>query len=210
MKACFFDLDGTLIDSIELIVRCFQHTVKTHLGISITRETVLSKIGMPLRPLLEAMSPGKGSLLTETYREMQYKLHDELVRPCAGIPELLAVLSKQDLHIGIVTSKARGGTKKALDLFGDLSSIFKTIITVDDCEKHKPEPDPLLKAAKIAGCLPKEAYYIGDTHFDMQAALAASMTPIGVTWGVADSPTLQRYTSLIFDEASKLSLFLCK
>lgn len=208
MKACFFDLDGTLIDSIDLIVRCFQHATETHLGAPVDREAVLSLIGRPLRPELERLAPGKGSLLTETYREMQFRLHDELVKPFPFVAGLVKTLAELPIPVGIVTSKARAGTLRALEMFQETAELFHPIITVEDCEAHKPDPAPLLLAARTVGCAPDDAAYVGDTIFDMQAALAAGMLPVGVTWGVATEDALGKYTPHVFHDISGLEAFL--
>lgn len=208
MKGCIFDLDGTLIDSIELIVRCFQHTTKTHLGISMPEVDVLALIGKPLRPELERMAPGRGLELTATYREMQFGLHDQLVKPFSGIPELIIDLTNRGFAVGIATSKAQAGTQKALELFGETAQHFKTVITIDDCENHKPHPEPLLMAAKNLGVKPEHSLYIGDSIFDMEAAVAANMTPVGVTWGAAKEDALRAYTPHVFHRIDALFNFI--
>jgi pyrophosphatase PpaX len=205
MKAVLFDLDGTLIDSIELIVSCFTKTIETHLGYTPERSWILSCIGKPLRPALEQLAPGRGEHLTETYRNHQTLLHDSLVKPFEGIQETLFTLKKKGFQLGIVTSKGRAGTNKALALMPEITPLFSSIITVDDSLTHKPEAEPLLLALKEMNeknhhtqhLQPEQCYYVGDTIYDMQAAVNASMKPVGVLWGVADRNALSEYTNTI-------------
>ncbi len=207
-SAVFFDLDGTLIDSIGLIVDCFQHVTRTHLGYEISREAILRKIGRPLLYELKDLSPDNWESLLLTYREMQFARHHECVKPFPGAPLLLTTLRDKKIQTGIVTSKARRGTSEALKLFKDAASHIKICITVEDCENHKPDAEPLLLAALKAGVPAAECCYIGDTVFDMQAANAAKMTPIGVTWGVAARKDLEIYTNYIFDDFATLQRFI--
>lgn len=206
--AVFFDLDGTLIDSIELIIQCFQHATQEHLGYSLERDKILALIGKPLRPELERLSPGNCEALVATYRDLQFSKHGELVKPFEHIAEMLTTLRDLPLPTGIVTSKARRGTLEALKLFGEAALHLDILITVDDCQNHKPHPEPLLTAASRANVHPRECWYVGDTIFDMEAAHAAEMTPIGVTWGVATRETLLRYTPHVFDTVHDLKDFI--
>jgi pyrophosphatase PpaX len=212
MKAILFDLDGTLIDSIELIVACFTKTIETHLGYTPERSWILSRIGKPLRPALDELAPGNGEKLIATYRDHQWKLHDEVVKPFHGIEDSLHHLAKEGLALGIVTSKGRGGTDKALALMPSITKLFSTIITVDDSPTHKPDPGPLLIALDQINqanphqiITPAECYYVGDTIFDMQAAVGARMKPVGVLWGVAAATDLSPYTETLFQAVLELT-----
>ena len=214
MKAVLFDLDGTLIDSIELIVQCFTKTIQTHLHYTPTREWIYTQIGKPLRPQLEELLPGHGQELIHTYRQFQDLHHDELVSVFPGIEDLIDNLTR-DHVLGIVTSKGRLGTQKALQFFKNKGNEFCTIITADDSATHKPDAGPLLQAlAEINREFPKlavqpsECGYVGDTIFDMQAAISAKMPPLAVLWGVASAKTLGDYTADIAGTPSELEALI--
>ena len=215
MKAVLFDLDGTLIDSIELIVSCFTKAIETHVNYTPERSWIYSCIGKPLRPALESVAPGKSAILFETYKAHQDLLHDTLVRPFAGIEDVLFSLCEKGLQIGVVTSKGREGTDKALALMPETKDLFSTVITVDDSPTHKPDGGPLLmgleqinqKKKLLSPIIPSECYYVGDTIYDMQASLSAGMKPVGVLWGVADKPALSTYTETILSEVDEMRSF---
>lgn len=208
VKGVLFDLDGTLVDSIELIVTCFQTTFKEVLNQNITREEVLSYIGKPLRPQLELLAPNKGQQLIEKYREIQFKLHDSMVKPYKGVYEAILSFKDSGYYLGIVTSKGKDGTNAALNLFGPkFRECFTVIISADDSSTHKPEPGPLLQAANFLKIEHKNCVYIGDTIFDMQAAIRANMLPIGLTWGVASRDDLTQYTKFVWDSLPNAPLF---
>jgi pyrophosphatase PpaX len=204
-KSVLFDLDGTLIDSIGLIVFCFQESFKRCIGIELPKEEILSKIGKPLRPQLEEMAthynhPGMGQKILETYRELQFGNHDHMVTVFPGVIDTLSALHNSGIKLGIVTSKGRGGTDSALHLFDNAKDLFSVIITADDSKTHKPDAGPLLQAASLIDIDPKDCCYVGDTIFDMQASIAANMAPVGVLWGVANHDELSNYTNHIIKD----------
>lgn len=207
-KAILFDLDGTLIDSIELIVRCFQHTVQTHLGYLIAREEILKYIGVPLRSELERLAPGRCEELIKTYREMQFGPEGDSIQLFPGVVEVLTKLHQRKIPLGIVTSKAKAGTEKAMELLHDLPGIFQVVVTVEDVANHKPHPEPLLFAAAQLKVAPENTWYVGDSHYDMRAANSAGMLPIGVTWGVGSRDQLSDFTHIVLDEPLELLAYL--
>jgi pyrophosphatase PpaX len=177
-----FDLDGTLIDSIELIVRSFQHATAVHLGTPLTREEIIPTIGRSLAGELERIAPGSGAALLATYRTFMFANHDEFVTVYPGIFDLLAALHARGLPTGIVTSKARISAAPSFARFL-LDREMSVVVVEDDTERHKPLPDPLLHAARLLGLPPAACWYIGDSTHDMIAARAAGMTGIGAAWG---------------------------
>jgi pyrophosphatase PpaX len=177
-----FDLDGTLIDSIELIVRSFQHATAVHLGAPLTREEVIPTIGRSLAGELERIAPGSGAALLATYRTFMLANHDEFVTVYPGIVDLLTALHARGLPTGIVTSKARISAAPSFARFL-LDREMSVVAVEDDTKRHKPHPDPLLHAARLLDLPPAACWYIGDSTHDMIAARAAGMTAIGAAWG---------------------------
>jgi pyrophosphatase PpaX len=177
-----FDLDGTLIDSIELIVRSFQHATAVHLGAPLTRAEIIPTIGRSLAGELERLAPGSGAALLATYRTFMFANHDEFVTVYPGIFDLLASLHARGLPTGIVTSKARISAAPSFARFL-LDREMSAVVVEDDTARHKPHPDPLLHAARLLDLPPAACWYIGDSTHDMIAARAAGMTTIGAAWG---------------------------
>src|SRR5690349_1644949 len=99
-----FDFDGTLADTIPLIVASYHHAVGT-LGEVVEEAEVLSWIGRPLQPVLEERYPGRGAHLTDVYRSWNLAHHDDLIRRVEGVPELLAELHDRGARTGVVSSK---------------------------------------------------------------------------------------------------------
>jgi pyrophosphatase PpaX len=189
LKAVLFDLDGTLIDSIDHIIACWQETVRTCLGREITREEVLPTLGRALLECFEELAPGRGAELREVYRAHQKTTHDTMVTLFPGTREALDKLRDAGLTLGLVTSKGLPVTMEGLNLFG-LMPYFSTLVTYEDTTRHKPNPDPLLVGMERLGVQPADVVYVGDAVVDIQAGKAAGTYTIGVTWGAGDRESL--------------------
>src|SRR5438045_9322571 len=92
LKTILFDRGGTLIDTIDLVVGCWQHATQVHCGVEIPREQVLATIGLPLQDALEAFAPGRGEAMYATYTANNLAWHDRLARLVPGTREMLRAL----------------------------------------------------------------------------------------------------------------------
>ncbi len=188
--AVLFDLDGTLVDSIELIVRTWQATVEEHLGIVHSRDEVIPRIGRSLESLFDELDPSKTARMALSYRERMAGWHDEWIRGYPGIDELLADLSAAGVRLGLVTSKSRASAQISLRFF-DLERWMETIVTSDRTDRHKPDPEPLLLAASDLGLDPGTCWYVGDSVHDLSAARAAGMVAVAALWGPSGRDVLE-------------------
>lgn len=182
VRCVLFDLDGTLIDSVALILASFRYATETVLGRSMTDEALLRNVGMPLLPQMEILAPGRGEELTQVYREHNSANHDTMLKAYPDVPEVLDGLREKGYRLGVVTSKGTPLMLRGLERFG-LAGRFDVLVSMDDVEAHKPDPEPLLFAASELGVEPAECAYVGDSPHDVAAALAAGMTAIGALWG---------------------------
>ena len=190
VDAVLFDLDGTLVDSIDLVVDCFTHACRTLLGTAPDREWIVGTIGRPLAAALEDAAPGCGAELLDAYRTYHDLHHDRLLRPYPAALEVLRALHARGLPLGIVSSKRRHAVMQALELY-ELVPLFQTIITPEDTTRHKPEPDPLLEGAARLGLPPGRVLYVGDSTYDVLAAQAAGMPVAAALWGAGVAPALR-------------------
>ena len=186
----FYDLDGTLIDSIDHIVDCWQHTSRICLGREMTREEIIPLLGRSLVECFEEYAPGRSEELREVYRVRQQQTHNSTVKLIPGTHETLDALKGVGVKLGVVTSKGIKVANEGLDLFG-LRPYFDITVTHEETERHKPFPDPLLLGCLKLGIEPAQAIYVGDAVFDILAGKAAGTVTAGVTWGAGTLETLK-------------------
>ena len=179
-----FDLDGTLIDSTDLIMEAFRYTMRTHLGAVPDENRWRAGFGRPLRPQLAnfARDAGQASRMVDTYRDFTDEHHDRLLRPFPGIDDALTALRGGGVRLGIVTSKTNGLARRGLARCG-LDGRFDTLIGMDDVQPHKPHPAPVRAALRQLSAAAGRAVFIGDSPYDMQAGRAAGVRTAAVLWG---------------------------
>ena len=187
-----FDLDGTVIDSGAIILASMRHAADTVLRRQIPDRELLAAVGGPgLIEQMRALDADRVDELVDCYRAHNEPLHCDL-EACAGMADALETLKAEGRKLGIVTAKRRLTVELAWQTV-PLSHYFDVVVGADDTERHKPHPDPLLHALDRLGSKPSDAAYVGDSPFDIQAAKAAGMTAIGVTWGrIHDAERLER------------------
>src|SRR5690625_4275481 len=139
-----FDLDGTLINTNNLIQASFQYTFKTF-GYEFTDEEVQQFNGPPLIDTFMSINPEQADDMLEVYQKHNHAIHDAYVTAYPNAYETVSTLKEYGIKLGVVTTKMRLGAEMGLNLMG-LTSFFETIITFDDVENTKPHPEPVLKA----------------------------------------------------------------
>jgi pyrophosphatase PpaX len=182
-----FDLDGTLLDSIRLIVDSYHHTLAVHGFPPRTDEHWLAGIGTPLWVQFADWAHDQ-ALLTEmiaTYRDYNLSNHDRAVRPYPGVVELVRRLRDDGLRTGLVTSKQRTGAERGLRSLGLLDAM-DVIVAADEVENPKPHPEPVLKAMAHLGVEATGTIYVGDSTHDMTSGRAAGALTAAALWGPFD------------------------
>ena len=181
--AVLFDLDGTLIDSIGLLLASVKHTF-TGRSPAPTEEEWIAGIGTPLAKQLRpfAASDGEAAKLQLAYRTFQREHHDRMTTAFEGVPETLAELDKRGHPMGLVTSKSNEMMQRAIEFVG-LARYMKTMIGADSCTTHKPDAFPVLLALQQLGYNTDEAVFVGDSPHDVHAGNAAKVVSIAALWG---------------------------
>ena len=177
-----FDLDGTLIDSGEIILSSFRHATRTVLAREIPDEVLASAVGgSNIYEQMRAFDEERADELVRVYREHNEPLHDDLVA-FEGIEGVLERLKSERRRLGIVTAKRRRTVDLAFSLL-PLERYFDTVVTAEQTKQHKPHPEPVLAALERLGSSPDEAAFVGDSPFDMGAGKAAGVFTVAVSWG---------------------------
>jgi len=181
--ALLFDLDGTLIDSIELLLDCmrFAFADRAHAP---TRAQWVAGIGTPLRTQLAEWSRDAPDVdaLVGRYREYQDLHLERSTTAYPGVLDTLAWARSNGHATGIVTSKGKVMTARSLAHVG-LANAFDTIVTYEETTRHKPLADPVLLALDRLNIQSPNALFVGDSPHDMHSGLAANVATAAATWG---------------------------
>lgn len=197
MKACIFDLDGTLTDSVKSLAYCVNLTLKD-LGYPPHPEEKFKLFaGDGRRVLLERALREVGD--TElTHLEEAIKIYDNYfsthsmyqVRPYEGMVEALQELKQRGLKLAVLSNKAHEQAVKVVqEVFG--TDVFDVIRGMQEGVARKPSPNGAILIAKELQVEGKECLYIGDTDTDMKTGNRAGMNTVGVTWGFRDRQELE-------------------
>jgi pyrophosphatase PpaX len=187
-----FDLDGTLIDTNELIISSFLHTMETYYPGQYGRNDVLPFLGPSLQETFEPMNPEGYEEMITTYRTYNLANHDLLVKGFDGVYETVKTLKENNFKLAIVTTKRSDVVQMGLKL-SDLGEFFDVIVALDDVEKPKPDPEPLLKALDLLGSSPETAIMVGDNHHDIVGGQNAGTKTVGVAWSIKGKAHLEQY-----------------
>jgi pyrophosphatase PpaX len=184
-RVVLFDLDGTLIDSERLILASYRHTMRKHLGHVPPEETWKATIGQPLVVQMKMFADreDKVSAMIRTYVDHNLANHDDYVNPFPGVRSLVEAIRESGRVLGIVTSKKRRATHMGLARCDLPVEWFTAIVTADDVERYKPEPEPVLEALDQLGISGAEALFVGDSTHDMRCGRAAGVLTAAVLWG---------------------------
>ncbi len=181
--ALLFDLDGTLIDSIGLLLESMRFAFEGRERAPTTAEWVAG-IGTPLRTQLAEWCDGAAEVesLVERYRDYQSIHLPRLTTAYPGVLDTIAWARAQGHATALVTSKGRGMTARSLEHVG-LQGAFDAIVTFEETVRHKPLPDPVLLALDRLALPASGALFVGDSPHDMHAGRGAGVRTAAAQWG---------------------------
>ena len=181
-ETVLFDLDGTLIDSAELILASMRHATRTVLGRDYPDEALLAGVGSPLHAQVREFDEERVEDLVQAFRDYNEPQQAALL-PCEGVLDVVRALHDEGRRLGVVTSKRHLTVGISFDALPELASYFDVVVAAEDTERHKPHGEPVLLALERLGAPREGAVYVGDAPFDIAAAKAAGIASIAVTWG---------------------------
>jgi pyrophosphatase PpaX len=192
INTLLFDLDGTLIDTNELIISTYLHTLEKYYPGKYIREDVLPFLGPTLHEVFGEMDPDRVEEMVLEYRTYNLANHDALVKEFAGVMETIDTLKKKGYKLAIVTTKREDVAFKGLRLM-KLDSYFDVMIAYDHVKKVKPDPEPIFLALEKLGSKPEEALMVGDNFHDVLAGKNAGTKTAGVAWSIKGREYLAKY-----------------
>lgn len=210
IEAAIFDLDGTLLDTVEFYYQAFKHTFLRHgLPVRSWYEIVpIMSTGKTLEECYRYFSPtGDVSLLCETHRSFQEE-HAYLAVPYPNTRETLKKLKEAEVKLAVVTTRSKRTSVNTVELAG-IIVYLDTIISGEDTNYHKPHPEPVLKAIQQLKTEPNKAVMVGDTGVDILAGRSAGTRTIGVSFGYQGPQIAEFNPDFIIDDiADVVSIIL--
>ena len=185
IQAVLFDLDGTLLDTYDLLLTTFRYATRAVLGRTISDEALMAKVGQPLNTQMWDFTDDAAvhDELCRTYREHNAVVHDDLIKLFPDTTEMLDRLKDAGVPLGVVTSKRHAPAARGLDRF-ELGGYFDFLVGSDDWPEHKPAPGPVAHGCDLLGLDPRACLYVGDSSFDIQAGNAAGCATAAALWGM--------------------------
>ncbi|OZS78285.1 pyrophosphatase PpaX [Tetzosporium hominis] len=183
IQAVLFDLDGTLIDTNELIIQTFQTVLDERFPGKYSRETILPFLGPPLYETFQQVDPTQVDDLIEAYRKWNMENHDAMVQAFPGVVETLEHLHARGIKLAIVSTKRNEMIERALNLM-NVRQYFTAVIGLDDVKNAKPDPEPVQLALSKLEVKPEHALMVGDNFHDIVAARAAGVDSVAVAWSI--------------------------
>lgn len=165
-KAILFDLDGTLLDTSGLIVDSFKHAFQIHYRKEVDVSKVHEFFGKSLRSAMEYLGPDKV---------------DELIDIFPNVVTTIEFLHKNNIKLGIVTSKTQKTAIRGLKIFG-LDQYFPVVIGIEECMNPKPHPEPVQTAMRLLSVNSEECLMIGDSTADISSGKSAGVKTAAVKW----------------------------
>lgn len=191
IKTILFDLDGTIVNSNELINASFEYTFKKY-GMEFTSEEILQFNGPTLIETFGKISPGNEEAMIRTYREFNLGQHEKYITLFPDVIETIEQLIEKGIKVGIVTSKMRDAVKLGMEITG-IDRYFETIITLDDVIESKPHPEAVVKAMIELDGKPESTLMVGDNYHDILAGQHAGVKTAGVAWSQKGEEFLNSY-----------------
>lgn len=176
-----FDLDGTLIDSEEAVLRSLQDTLLTVTGKEYPLSELTFSLGIPGEDCLRQLNLSSPMAALELW-EKNLCGYGHLVKLFPDVPELLNTLTGLGISLGAVTSKTREELNYDFIPLG-LGDHLPTVVTASDTVLHKPEPEPLFKFMELTGAAREETLYVGDSPYDSECAHRAGVDFALAAWG---------------------------
>jgi pyrophosphatase PpaX len=183
LTCALFDVDGTLVDTTDMIAEGLSETLESQLGYRPPRDEIVSLIG---RPLVEQLGlyvhPDQIPPLADRFMTFYEDRRADMETLFPGALNMLHEARRLGYVTGLVTSKNRREIDGTLDLLR-IGDLLDFVVSSEDAPRPKPFPDPVLEALRRAKTAPEETLFIGDSIYDMQAGSAAGVRTGGALWG---------------------------
>ncbi len=199
INTALFDLDGTLINTNELIISSYLHTLNHYYPGKYGREDVIPFMGPPLLETFETIDKMRAQEMMTMYRAYNIENHDNIVTIFDGVYDAIKELKERGFKLAIVSTKLSDVVEMGLKLT-KLDAFFDVVVALDHVKNAKPDPEPVLLALEKLKASPSEAIMVGDNKHDILSGKNAGTLTAGVAWTLKGKEFLQEYNpDYIFD-----------
>lgn len=211
-RAVVFDLDGTLLNTLEDLADAVNAALNKYNMPVCTIEQVRKYVGNGIGKLIERAVPdGRvNPLFDNTFEEFcdYYGSHCmDKTKPYPGIMDMLRELKEKNMKMAIVSNKADFAVRELKEIY--FQNLIDTAVGEKEGLRRKPEPDMVHYALEKLGCRPSEAVYVGDSDVDVLTAKNTGMECISVSWGFRGREFLQNHgAETIIDRPAEILNFL--
>ena len=194
-KLIVFDFDGTLGDTLELILKC-NHETRRRMGAPVIPDsTIIGTIGIPLWDGIKVMNPGIDEADIPAWMKMYREVFDGLKHQIVpilfpGVKETLASLHGQGIILTVASSRGKVSLNDFLMAMG-IAPYFDYVLGAEDVVNAKPNPEPVQKTLERFGVIGPECLVVGDMPVDIQMGLGAGAVTCGVTFGNSSREALE-------------------
>lgn len=203
IRAVLFDIDGTLLNTTELIFQAYEHSLKTH-GHKIVERNIMAKsIGKSLEDCYLDFAPkGDPVLLSKTHNEFQIK-NPHLAEVFPDTFRILKKLKKMGFKMAGITNRGKESGILSIKHTG-LDKLLDFVLYREDVKKLKPNPEPVLQALKKLKIQKDEAIMVGDSFIDIECGKNAGVKTVGVTYGFGGEHVKKFSPDFAVDNLSQL------
>jgi len=206
IKTVLFDLDGTLIQTTEIIIDTFKVTFKKYFPeLNLTETEYTNMLGQTLFTTFGYYASSKEQVdeIVQFYRAYSNDLIEQGLLAYPGAKDVLAFLKKKNITVGVVTSKMRKVALHHLELTG-LAPYIDGMIGYEDVKEHKPSPEPIEKALALFNAKKNSTVYVGDHENDIIAAKKAGIFTCAVTYSHRLKEMLSYQPDYVIDELNHI------
>lgn len=183
-KAIIFDVDGTLIDTEKSVIYSLQQVLSEMTSKEYSYEDLYFALGIPGEEALTILGIEDRAPVLSRWLDIHHSF-SYMDTIFAGIRETIEALRKQNIALGVVTSRVRSEFDNFLNHY-QFHGYFDAASCAGDTARPKPAPDPLLAALEKLQVAPEEALYVGDSIYDMQCAASAGVDGALALWGACE------------------------
>jgi len=203
-----FDIDGTIVQSNELIFATFNHVTEKFLGKTTSPEEIIALFGPTEGVIIEQLFSDNFDEVMFDYYKFYKENHSKMAKVFDGITELITELKKRNVLLSVYTGKGKGSTEITLEELG-LTNMFDMVVTGDDIIGHKPSPEGVDVFVNKYNLNRSRVLMVGDAPPDVKAAKATGIKIASVLWdSYAKEEVLKMGSDYYFETVEELSNFL--